>query len=359
MKNLYISYIMLIMLLLTACSSQIYQENEYRHFHESYMPVTFTNELELAEKISEITSVNESSMSSYNAFTISQNRENLEYVDVVADVHDLSSITEIFRPRKLMKGMIFSSIVVKKEYVNYQYIYANNEVVANFTWFREMSPEVAMNGLYGRGAIIEREAEHNGIRYIILGWPDESSEKIHSYSIRWVQDGKPFGVWILGEHSDEEIFAFCDFERVSIKDHIESYDENPLLSDSDLDNVCVKIGHLYIRAVNATCSKGNFDTNVCSRCEAVETDTNDKPIRYSWNSALGHNYEVIKTTVASCLSGGGEYVKCKRCGYETIVNWYKALGHSFGQPQSTDNPRWNIVYCEREGCDHSKYRLRT
>ncbi len=43
-------------------------------------------------------------------------------------------------------------------------------VIANYTWFRELSPEEHMNDLYGRGS--DREVEYNGIKYVFLEWLD-------------------------------------------------------------------------------------------------------------------------------------------------------------------------------------------
>jgi len=126
--------------------------------------------------------------------------------------------------------------------------------------------------------------------------------------------------------------------------------------DKNVLYICETEGHNYVFTINATCWTGGWNTNVCGHCGEIEKGLKDQPVTYGFSSALDHDYETVEITDAGCSSGGGEYVECKRCGYETIINWYDALGHSFGSLQSTDDPLWNVVLCEREGCGHSEYK---
>ena len=82
-----------------------------------------------------------------------------------------------------------------------------------------MSPEIAMNDLYGRGAVSERELEYNGINYVILEWPNADSDLINSnaYSIHWVIDNNAFQASIPAGFTDEEMLAFCQLETVSVE----------------------------------------------------------------------------------------------------------------------------------------------
>ena len=64
------------------------------------------------------------------------------------------------------------------------------------------------------------------------------------------------------------------------------------------------------------------------------------------------NYDIVVTAV--CWTGGWNNLACIHCGYEDLINWYKALGHSYGAPEPV-NALWNIVYCERPDCGHSEY----
>ena len=106
----------------------------------------------------------------------------------------------------------------------------------------------------------------------------------------------------------------------------------------------------------ATCWTGGFVTSICALCGEVELDEDGELITYGWEDAKGHDFEVVKVTEPTCWEGGGTYVICNTCGHEEIQNWHGALGHSFGAPVDIEgNDLWQIVYCEREGCDHSEY----
>ena len=123
---------------------------------------------------------------------------------------DLASISELYKPATIPDDLSFKNIVVKKTYIFYSYINEEQTDYANFNWFREMKPEVAMNGLYGRGAISEREIEYNGIKYVFLEWADFETGKSDGYSIHWVNDNKAYGASIPAGWTDEEILAlFC------------------------------------------------------------------------------------------------------------------------------------------------------
>jgi len=37
-----------------------------------------------------------------------------------------------------------------------------------------------------------------------------------------------------------------------------------------------------------------------------------------------------------------------------VAEGCEELGHSLGQPEPTSDPAWNVVYCERVGCDYSE-----
>ena len=130
---------------------------------------------------------------------------------------DLASISEFYKPATIPDDLSFENIVVKKEYIFYSYINEEQTDYANFNWFREMKPEVAMNGLYGRGAISEREIEYNGIKYVFLEWADSETGKSDGYTIHWVKDDKPYTASIPAGWTDEEILAFCQIETVPIE----------------------------------------------------------------------------------------------------------------------------------------------
>jgi len=93
--------------------------------------------------------------------------------------------------------LFLSQIVVKKEYV--MYFYGDD---TNFSWKREMSPQVAMNDLRGRGEISYNEIEVSGISYVILGFAS-------GYYVCWVEDETPFTASLPVSFSDDDLYAFC------------------------------------------------------------------------------------------------------------------------------------------------------
>ena len=72
------------------------------------------------------------------------------------------------------------------------------------------------------------------------------------------------------------------------------------------------------------------------------------------NCDLGHNYVTLSVSEATCTAGGEDNVKCSRCEHTAVLNPTPALGHNLGEPQPTADPLFNIVYCERTGCDYSE-----
>ncbi|MBC5648124.1 hypothetical protein [Christensenella tenuis] len=133
------------------------------------------------------------------------------------DDFDLASISELYKPATVPENLYFEEIQVKKTYISYCYVNQNQIEYANFTWFREMKPEVAMNGLYGRGAISEREIEYNGIKYVFLEWADFETGKSDGYSIHWVSEGRAYQAYIKSIYTDEEILEFCQYATVPVE----------------------------------------------------------------------------------------------------------------------------------------------
>ena len=133
------------------------------------------------------------------------------------DDFNLASISELYKPETVPENLYFEEIQVKKTYISYCYVNQNQIEYANFTWFREMKPEVAMNGLYGRGAISEREIEYNGIKYVFLEWADIETGESSGYSIHWVSEGRAYQAYIKSIYTDEEILEFCQYATVPVE----------------------------------------------------------------------------------------------------------------------------------------------
>ena len=126
-------------------------------------------------------------------------------------------VSEYYRPSSVLNGMSLSEIIVKKEYIAYSYANENEIELASFTWFREMSPDVARNDLYGRGAISERELEYKGASYVFLEWADPDTSKSAGYSIHWVVDDNAYQASIPTGYTDEEMLEFCQFNTIKVK----------------------------------------------------------------------------------------------------------------------------------------------
>ena len=80
---------------------------------------------------------------------------------------------------------------------------------------------------------------------------------------------------------------------------------------------------------------------------------------FSGGSSCPHTETVPvpeKSTIATCESGGKEYVKCTMCGLTTFTNIPK-LGHievTEVVPETCATDGYTRVYCQREGCDQSR-----
>lgn len=179
-----------------------------------FMPICFDSEEGLANAVSEVKLKAEAVGRDQIVSVFSQTMEKADY-SAVSDISNLTAITQWYKPKTLPSDLTFNKIVVKKEYVSYHYAGESGKIDATFTWFREMSPEVAMNELFGRGAVSEREIEHDGVRYVFLEWRDWNPEDPTGYTVHWVKDGRAYQASVSSLYSDEEILSFCDYETVT------------------------------------------------------------------------------------------------------------------------------------------------
>ena len=195
-KKLFIAVILtLFVMVVASCSPQNTSGTEAHddsndHEHHGHRETSYNSEAEFKAAISD------------------RNSEKQEHTDDAASSAD-DIITEYYRPVNLVKGVTFEGIDVTEATVVFYYSDSNHEKEVNFTWFRHMDPQVAMN-LSGLGAISEREVEHKGIKYVFLEWDE-------GYSIHWVKDGKAFQAWFPKGYTEKEILDFCDFEVVVVE----------------------------------------------------------------------------------------------------------------------------------------------
>jgi hypothetical protein len=215
--------ILVLSLLATACSQQNLAgidpaaSNESQPPAACWMPLYFDNEEQFLRTLDEVYGKQSAEDGVDGVVYIQSDRSGEQVYNAKSDEYELSSLTEFYRPKDIPDGMLLKSITVERGYVAYEFVNEDQISSASFTWFREMSPEVAMNGLYGRGAISERETVYNGTKYVFLEWLDPEINESAGFSIHWVDSGIAYQAYIESGYSDEEMLEFCQFETVSVK----------------------------------------------------------------------------------------------------------------------------------------------
>lgn len=132
---------------------------------------------------------------------------------IESDAYGLGTILELYKPSDILKGLTFSETIMKKEYCSFCYMAADTENIASFAYYREMSPEVAMNDIYGRGAITEREIEYDGVKYVYRGWEIPETGELFGYTVHWVVDGRAYQASIPAGYTDEEMLKLRAIAR--------------------------------------------------------------------------------------------------------------------------------------------------
>lgn len=210
--------ICLLLMFATACSAQNPADADSAlsepQMEADLMPIYFDSEEQLISAINEVKS---KAGTEDSIVIVKSNTAGEQSYSSKRDVFGLASISEFYKPVNILKGISLKEIHVISEYIAYVYVNEDQMDCATFTWLREMPPEVAMNDLYGRGAMSEREIEHNGIKYVFLEWADSKTNKSAGYSVHWVVEGKAYQASVPSSYTDDEILAFCQFEAVAVK----------------------------------------------------------------------------------------------------------------------------------------------
>lgn len=184
-----------------------------------YMPFELFSESQLNDLIKStkgsVVHSNANQSANSNVFEVDDKDGLSQTYNVSDDMFNLKSISKYYKPKAELNGYEFLEISVKKAYVSFSYKNADEDI-ATFTWFREMSPEVAMNELYGRGEIERKELTHNGITYVFLGWANEQGAH-DGYSVHWVKDGKAFQASVPPGYTDDELLEFCTPVEVNVE----------------------------------------------------------------------------------------------------------------------------------------------
>lgn len=213
-------FILALCFVMSACTSQNIKENDASNKDEKQtsaynMPLHFDDEQQLIKTINMVNKTKTGSEKE-KIISIDSKTAGSQKYSIESDAYGLGTILEFYKPSDILNGLSFSEIIVKKEYCSFRYMSADTDNIASFTYYREMSPEVAMDDLYGRGAITEREIEQDGIKYVFLGWEIPETGELDGYSVHWVVDGRVYQASIPAGYTDEEMLSFCQFEARKI-----------------------------------------------------------------------------------------------------------------------------------------------
>ena len=223
-------------LFLTACSARPAvpspAEVENDHYEACYMPTYFASEEQLVETIQEVRTVRtargklraegDTRIAPEEDDVIIAANKAIEFMahdqsyNASIDRSDLTSISVLYRPATIPRDLSLYVMAVESGRIEYRYANKEHSKFAYFAYFPKASPDVAMNELFGRGAISEREIEHNGIKYVFLEWLDPDTNTPAGFSVHWVENSRAYQASITG-YTDDEMLAFCQYETVAVK----------------------------------------------------------------------------------------------------------------------------------------------
>jgi hypothetical protein len=131
------------------------------------------------------------------------------------ETYKLSEITEFYKPKKVIDGFEFDSIMMKDIYITYNYY--DGTSLTSFCWRKSYSPDTYLDGRMSYGNMPPKVVEHNGIEYVFYGQKNDETGVQNNHVILWVQDHKCFEVFIPTRYDLEDIFAFCDAQAVQVE----------------------------------------------------------------------------------------------------------------------------------------------
>ena len=206
-KNFFIG--LLLLCVLTSCSSQVEES-------PSFYMVRFDNEEHFIDVVQEVRLKRKEKDDQSISIKTRDGRERL--YSAIYDYVNLDSVTEYYKPTRSPKDTEISLVTVMENALSFSYKNEKDTTYCVFVWSRTLSPEIAMNELFGRGAVEEGVKEYNGIEYVILQWPGMKEGEKGDYNISWVKDGKAFNASFSPDFTEEEMLEFCQFETVTIKE---------------------------------------------------------------------------------------------------------------------------------------------
>ena len=201
----------LIVFMIAGCKKAAYEELKLPD-ESGLMPVSFLSEEAFVNGINKAVKIlktgENESIRTYSDMLKGEAEEELS----VSDIEMLSEIGEYYRPKNKLEDSELIGINVKKDYVAFDYKLKNGES-AGFQYFRNMSPQTAMN----LKDYPFREVSCKGTDYIIIDWPKTSEESSFGYTVHWVKDGVPFTASLPYGYSEKSMLEFCEAEKVTVK----------------------------------------------------------------------------------------------------------------------------------------------
>ena len=174
------------------------------------MPLYFGSEAQLIETVRTV----KKGADTVSIEAINKEWQSCDY-DAKGDVFKLALLDTIYAPERLPDGAQLVQIKVKNEYLSYKYVDKEGRNLG-FTWYREMTPEVAMNDLDNRGAAM-REIEKDGVTYVILEWLVPGTGITDGYTIQWVSEGRPYSAGMDAGYTDEQMLDFCKYKKIPVR----------------------------------------------------------------------------------------------------------------------------------------------
>ncbi len=167
------------------------------------------------------------------------------------------------------------------------------------------------------------------------------------YTLQEGEDADAISVWFIGDDGKlENISATYSEGFVTFQTKHFSYYTVTRLTPAER---CGIYGHIETTVIQApTCSAVGYTKQVCQRCHA-ELSSEEIPF-------VGHNYQEISRTEATCESFGAVVEQCEYC-LHIRSQVTAALGHDMHMVNTVNATCTSAGYyeyaCQRTGCAHS------
>lgn len=362
----YIVFILTLCTLLSACSHQrsniddatVYDNAESS---ESSMPLHFDDERQLIKLITKAKMAkNNVSIKNDDTFNIASENIGSQEYNIRNDRYDLKSVSEYYKPTVLLAGFSFSEILVSQTYISFYYENEQRNKTATFTWLRGISPEIAMNDLYGRGAVSEYALKYKGIHYVILEWPDADSGLMDSneYSIHWIIDNNAFQASIPAGFTKEEMLAYCQLETVSVFNNQDVYlpEDNTVIDETEHSENTIEVSEADLIRFS---SLDEFNDYVAKATKGGDIAQLSELNQYYLPTKIPTEYELYKITAGSADIGfwylPKEYLSSENKMMEGEANQKHFLFISPRHPSTMDDVKQHFGFEDETLIDGNIY----